>query len=166
MTLEELSRLDYEGARELLFAYTTDIKRHDKDIEALKKDVALWTSRVSLAESRGMAELAAGAREQLGQLEGRLSEIATSRAELERDAARIKEAMPGMKAKQRSIDPDQLQAELSMMTGEALEPEKVKLDRELDALAKAGSSEDPLAALKRRMGLVPEGGQEKPGQGA
>lgn len=166
MTLEELSRLDYSGAMDLLFAYTTDIKRHDKDIEALKKDIALWTSRVSLAESKGMVELAAGARSQVTQLEGKLAEIEASRAELDRDARRIKESLPGIKAKERSIDPDMLQAELSMMTGEALDPEKAKLDRELDALSKAESAADPLEALKRKMGLAQEKSNDKSGQGS
>lgn len=166
MTLEELSRLDYDGAMNLLFAYTTDIKRADKEIEALRKEIALWTSRVSLAEGKGLTELAAGARAQLAQLDAKVAGILASRADMERDAGRIKEALPGIKAKERSIDPDLLQAELSMMTGEALDPEKAKLDRELDALSKADTSADPLAALKRRMGLTPDKNEGKPGQGA
>ncbi|MFZ3110313.1 MAG: hypothetical protein WA234_06450 [Rectinemataceae bacterium] len=170
ITLEELSKLDHGAAMDLLFAYTTDIKRHEKDIEALKKDAALWASRVSLAEARNLPELAAGAKTQLSGLEARLSGIQASKAELERDAARIKEALPGIKAKERSIDPDQLQAELSMMTGEALDPEKARLDRELDTLAKTGADSDPLEALKRKMGLgresVGESGEKKPGNDA
>ncbi|HCO49643.1 MAG TPA: hypothetical protein DIT55_09590, partial [Spirochaetaceae bacterium] len=106
ITLEELSKLDHGAAMDLLFAYTTDIKRHEKDIEALKKDAALWASRVSLAEARNLPELAAGAKTQLSGLEARLSGIQASKAELERDAARIKEVLPGIKAKERSIDPD------------------------------------------------------------
>lgn len=166
MTLEELSRLDYDGAMNLLFAYTTDIKRADKEIDALRKEIALWTSRVSLAEGKGLTELAAGARAQLAQLDAKVADILASRAEMERDTGRIKEALPGIKAKERSIDPDLLQAELSMMTGEALDPEKAKLDRELDALSKTDGSADPLAALKRRMGLEPGKDPDKPGRGA
>ncbi len=152
--LEELSRLDNEGAMRLLFAYTTDIKRYEKDIGALEKDIALWTSRVALAESKGMAALAEGAREQTAQLQAKLGELRSSKSELEGDAARIREALPSIKAKERSIDPDQLQAELSMMTGEALDPGKASLEKELGAL-EASQAEDPLAALKRRMGLGP-----------
>jgi TolA-binding protein len=152
LSLEELSRLDGEGAMQLLFAYTTDIKRYDKDIEALEKEIALWTSRVSLAESKGMAALADGARGQVAQLQARLAELRGSRSELEGDASRIREALPSIKAKRRSIDPDQLQAELSMMTGEALDPGKASLEKELGAL-EAAQAEDPLAALKRKHGL-------------
>jgi chromosome segregation ATPase len=139
---------------ELLFAYTTDLKRHEKDMEALQKEADMWDSRVKLAEGRGLAELAEGARGQAAQIRAKISEIETAKAELERDASRIKEALPSIKARQRSIDPDQLQAELSMMTGEALEPEKAKLERDLDALSKNESADDPLAALKRKMGLL------------
>ncbi|HWP69348.1 MAG TPA: hypothetical protein VN437_08595 [Rectinemataceae bacterium] len=159
MTLEELSRLDYQGAMELLFAYTTDIKRHEKDMESLEKDIGLWNSRVSLAEGKGLTELAEAARAQLTQLKGKYAEIEASKTELSRDAQRIKESLSGIKAKERSIDPDLLQAELSMVTGEALDPDKAKLEKELAALEGAGSgaspTEDALSALKRKMGLAP-----------
>ncbi len=158
MTLEELSRLDYQGAMELLFAYTTDIKRHEKDMESLGKEIKLWESRVSLAEGKGLADLALAAHAQLDQLKGRLAEIGTSRDELARDSQRIKESLAGIKAKERSIDPDLLQAELSMMTGEALDPDKARLERELAALEpggpKASPAENALSMLKRKMGLV------------
>jgi len=186
MTLEELSRLDYQGAMDMLFAYTTDIKRHEKDMDALRKEIGLWSSRVTLAEGKGLAELAGAAKAQLAQLNGKLAEIEASRAELARDAQRIKESLSGIKAKERSIDPDLLQAELSMMTGEALDPGKAKLERELSALeGAAGTSaagatertgatggagapaEDALSALKRKMGLAPgsaQGATDVPGK--
>ena len=166
MTLEELSRIDYKGAMDLLFAYTTDIKRHEKDMEALRKDLALWTSRVSLAEAKGLAELAAGARGQCAQLETRLADIQASRTELQRDADRIREALPGIKSRERSIDPDRLQAELDMLTGEAMDPGRAKLERELDTLSGSAQSADPLDALKRKMGLSSAKDPEKPGEGS
>ena len=79
----------------------------------------------------------------------------------------MKEALPGLKAKERSIDPDLLLAELSMMATGDPDPERAAVERELDALAKPGAAaapavpggegsngtEDALAALKRKMGL-------------
>lgn len=164
MTLEELSRLDAEGAMQLLFAYTTDIKRFVKEIEALEKEIALWDSRAKLAEQKGLADLAAGARARASELRAKLSELEASKAELERDAAKIRDALPGIKARSRSIDPDRLEAELAMMTGEALDPGKAKLERELDALAQ-GSGADSLEALKRKMGLAPAGNPDQADQG-
>jgi chromosome segregation ATPase len=157
MTLAEISKLDFASAQEMLLAYMTDIKTHEKDIETVKRDVALWRSRVALAESKGLAELANGARKQLGESEEKLSQIEASKAELVADAQRIKEAIPGIKAKERSIDPDLLQAQLSMMTGESLDPEKARLDKELSALDAAPKSDSALDELKRKMGLAPDG---------
>lgn len=134
MTLEELSKLDYQGAMDLLFAYSTDIKIQEKELEPLKKEADVWASRVSLAESNARADLAQAARERLGQIQEKIAAFENSIAELRQDVARLKEALPGLKAKERSIDPDQLLAELSMMTGEAMDPGKAQFDREFAAL--------------------------------
>lgn len=154
MTLEELSKLDYQAAMDMLLAYSVDIKRYDKELEGMEKEIALWTSRVALAEGKGLADLATGARVQVASLESKREALKSERRGLEMDAQRLKDALPGLKARQRSIDPDRLQAELSMLTGEALDPGKAKLERELDSLDPAKTqAEDPLAALKKKMGL-------------
>ena len=152
MTLEELSRLDYPGAMDLILAYTTDIKRHDIDIQNLRKNAGVWESKVRLAEAKGLPDLAQEAKKQLARIEEQVAPIEASKAELFADVSRLKEALPGMKAKVRSIDPDRLQAELSMMTGEALDPAKAELDKQLNSLEK-DSGDTALEALKRKMGL-------------
>lgn len=171
MTLEELSKLDYQGAMELMVVYSTDIKMQEKELEPLKKEAELWASRVSLAESKALPDLAQAARERHGQIQEKIAALENSILELKLDVARLKEALPGLKAKERSIDPDQLLAELSMMTGEAMDPEKAKFDREFAALEGSGAGtsapqsepqsspkpsspvDDTLAALKRKLGL-------------
>lgn len=163
MELREIARLDLQGARELLFACTTDLKRHEKDSAALEAERATWVSRVSLAESRGLADLVAGAKARVGEIEARMADIESSATEIRADIARIRDALPGIRAKERSIDPDRLLAELQMMTGEALGG-GAPLDREFEALEKAqpgaGTSngtaapDDPLTALKKKMGLA------------
>ncbi|MCE5255751.1 MAG: hypothetical protein LLF89_02765 [Spirochaetaceae bacterium] len=153
MTLEELSHLDYEGAQKLLMAYATDIKRHEKDIEALDADISLWNSRVRLAADKGMAELSVQAQAQCDSLKAKRDEIAASKVQLDRDMQKISEVLPELKAKRRSIDPDALQAELSMMTGEALEPEKAKAEQEIRGLEQQAGADDALTALKKKMGL-------------
>lgn len=158
ISLEELSKLDEAGAMELLLAYTTDIRRHDKDIEVLEKDRQLWDSRVRLAEGKGMAELAQGAKAQLSRIEASLSGIVAARDELKLDASRIREALPAIKARRRSIDPDLLQAELSMLLGEEQGSSAAKLDEEFKALEGKAEGQDPLDRLKRKMGLGPSSG--------
>ncbi len=162
ISLEELSKLDEAGAMELLLAYTTDIKRHDKDIEALERDRQLWDSRIKLAEGKGLSELAQGARAQLSRIEASLSGITAAREELKLDVSRIREALPSIKARRRSIDPDLLQAELSMLAGGEEEASAAKLEDEFKALEGAAESVDPLEKLKRKMGL---GGPSDPKPG-
>ena len=152
MTLEELSKLDYRSAMDLIYAYTTDVKRHEKDLESLRQEESVWEGRVRLAREKGLADLEAGASERVTQLKEKILSIESSRVELARDLARLKEALPGLKAKERSSDPDMLQAELSLMTGEAMDPGKANLDKELKAL-ETPSGHDALAELKRKMGL-------------
>jgi capsule polysaccharide export protein KpsE/RkpR len=153
ISLEELSKLDEAGAMELLLAYTTDIKRHEKDIEALGKDRQLWDSRVKLAEEKGLTELAQGAKEQLSRIEASISGIAATRDELKVDVSRIREALPTIKARKRSIDPDLLQAELSMILGEDQGVSTAKLEDEFKALEVKAEDQNPLEKLKRKMGL-------------
>ncbi|TXT50900.1 MAG: hypothetical protein FD137_207 [Spirochaetes bacterium] len=156
ISLEEISKLDEPGAIERIYAYATDLKRHQKEIEEMKKALEVWKSRIGLAESKGLLDLAQGAKIQAAQIEAKCADLISAARELELDLEKLKEALPGIKARRRSVDPDALAAELAMMTGEALEPEKAKAERELDALEKKASStgaEDALAALKRKMGL-------------
>lgn len=152
MTLEELSRLDYRSAMDLMYAYTTDVKRHEKDLESLRQEESVWEGRTRLAREKGLADLEAGANERATQIREKIQSIEASRSEFARDLARLKEALPGLKAKERSIDPDMLQAELSMMAGEDLDPGKAKLEKELKVL-ETPSGNDALAELKRKMGL-------------
>lgn len=164
MTLEELSRLDYQGAMELLFACMTDLKRHEKDIDSLKQDLDLWNSRVLLADGKGLADLAAAARNQAGDLAARLAEIERSRAEIAQDISRLREALPRIKAKQRSIDPDLLLAEITLLSGGDADPEKARLERELEALDKgrpAGTAAQ--GSPSAPPGGAPSGGGAAPG---
>jgi hypothetical protein len=85
-----------------------------------------------------------------------MESLGSSKSEFALDISRIREALPRIKSKERSIDPDMLAAELAMMTGEALEPEKANLEKELSAIGTSqahGEAESELAALKRKMGL-------------
>lgn len=152
MTLEELSRLDYDAAQALLIAYATDIKRYEKDLRTLDEQTALWNGRVKLAQEKGLADLAAQAQAQVQSLTEKRNELAASKAQLESDLQRIKEELPELKAKRRSIDPDALQAQLSMLTGEALEPEKAKAEKELKGLEQNSGIDAALEALKKKMG--------------
>lgn len=149
---QEFLSLDLEGAREYLLAYTTTLKQYDKDIEALDQDLALWKGRMGLAEGKGETALAEAAKTRIAELESRRQGLAAERAGIASDVVRIKERLPYLKARERSVDPDRLLAELQMMTGSLLEPGKAAADREIEATEKDAKANDALAELKRKMG--------------
>ena len=150
ISLEELSKLDEAGAMDLLLAYTTDIKRHDKGYRSLGKDRQLWDSRVKLAEER-VLQTRPGSQGPAEPNRSIALGIAAARDELKLDVARIREALPAIKARKRSIDPDLLQAELSMILGEDQGMSAAKLDDEFKALEGKAEGQGPLEKLKRKM---------------
>jgi hypothetical protein len=153
--VRELANLDLEGAKELMIAFATDAKRIEKEVAEARQALALWKSRVTLAESKGMADLVLSAKAQAGIFESRIASLQSERAAMERDAEQIRQALPGIQARSRSIDPDRLLAELQMVTGELLEPEAAKAEQGIRKLELASGAEDALTALKRKMGLAP-----------
>lgn len=156
MDLSELSRLDLDGAKELLFAYTTDLKRHEKDEAALVSELDLWKSRESLAAGKGRPDLAEAARARIAAVEEKLAGLRGAAAEIRADIARLREALPAIRARARSVDPDRLLAELQLLTGELLGDNTASLERDFASLERASAApekEDALAALKKKMGL-------------
>ena len=120
---KEFLGLDLEGAKEYMLAYATSVKQYEKDIALARSEAELWRGRVGLAESKGAAELAAGARAKAAEAEGRTAALEAERAGLAADLARLRERLPYLKARERSVDPDRLLAELQLMTGELLDGE-------------------------------------------
>ncbi len=186
MTPQELSKLDYEGASELLLAYATDAKKYEKEIAALKSQAEEWKSKAALARSRAMPELSEAASQKASELEAKAQELSLELASLRRDIGQLREALPIIKAKQRRVDPDLLLAELSMIVGDlgeekptepglgatgggttagkdasgsapgpAATPEqKPKAPSQAPNNPPAGSVDDALAELKKKMGLL------------
>jgi len=165
----DLSGLDLESAKEYIFAYAVDVKRLDKEIADRGAELERWKGRVALAEGKlsaaadaSMAALAEAARAKVAEEAGKLASLEAERADLRAKIGRMREQLPMIKARERSIDPDRLLAELQLMTGELLGPEgeggrsaaateadfakleaESKADSELEALRRRAASEGP-----------------------
>jgi chromosome segregation ATPase len=117
----DLTGLDLEGAKEYIFAYAVDAKRLDKAIADSAAELERWKGRVALAEGKQPA-LTEAARAKVEEEAGKLASLEAERAELRAKIDRMREQLPMIKARERSIDPDRLLAELQLMTGELLGP--------------------------------------------
>ncbi|MEI6389231.1 MAG: hypothetical protein WCQ50_21710 [Spirochaetota bacterium] len=148
----DLSGLDLAGARSYLVDFATSSKLSRKALTALDEELALWTKRVSLAEDKGMAELAAAARTKLSELEGKRAPLAAELADTEDKVRRIKEKLPLVAASERSIDADRLLAELQLLTGELLGDTSARLETEMAKLESEAAVEAGLSELKKDEG--------------
>jgi phage shock protein A len=147
---EELAGADLESAREYVFAYAVDVKRLDKEIAEGRSQVETWKGRAALAQSKGMADLAQAAEARRAEEEGKLSPLEAERAGLAAKLSRLREQLPMIRARERSVDPDRLLAELQLMTGELLGDAAAATDKAFAELEAGAAVDSALADLKKR----------------
>jgi phage shock protein A len=116
----DLRGLDLQSAKEYVFAFAVEAKRLDKEVAAAESELALWRGRAELASGKGMADLAAAARAKAGEVEGKLASLRAERSDMRSKLEAMRLQLPAIRARERSVDPDRLLAELQLMTGELL----------------------------------------------
>jgi phage shock protein A len=152
--------------KEYLLSLVTTLKLTEKRITETREDMARWENRRVLALARGEADLAAAADQALVPLREKLTALEGEAAAYRREAAQVKEALPALAARERSIDPDLLEQELIILgggiPGDEVQAASERAAEKVDALAREQTAEEALAALKVKMGLRPE---PAPGEG-
>ncbi|MGO8692186.1 MAG: chromosome partitioning protein [Rectinemataceae bacterium] len=168
MDESDFSGFDFAAARKYIAAYSVDIKRYDKAIAAAASESELWSSRAKLAEGKGLGDLAAAAQAKADDAAARLAALQGEREELKLKVARLRQQLPSIRARERSIDPDRLLAELQIMTGELIGDstdrgsEAQGAEREIARLAAEAAADAALAALKKKMDPRDRGSESDP----
>jgi phage shock protein A len=138
-------------AREYITAYLTTLKLTEKKHRELEEELAKWKSRIGLARSRGAEDLALGAEKEAACVESRRDALAQEIRELRSQIEVMRRQLPGLAARERSVDPDLLEQELLMAAG--LTPgseEERQVARSLEDLERSAAADAALAALKQR----------------
>jgi hypothetical protein len=159
----DLSGLDLDAAKEYIFAYAVDAKGLDKTIAEAEAELERWKTRAALAEARlatdpAMAALVQAAGAKVEEAKATIVSLGAERAELRAKIARMREQLPMIKARERSIDPDRLLAELQLMTGELLGDSgtegrsQAATEADFAKLESEAKADADLEALKRRAG--------------
>jgi phage shock protein A len=156
----DLTGLDLASAKEYIFAYAVDVKRLDKELADAQAEQDKWKGRAVLADSKlaaagpagdpSMAALAQAARAKAEEVAGKIASLDAERAELRAKVSRMREQLPMIKARERSIDPDLLLAELQLMTGELLGDAAAATEADFAKLESAAKADSDLEALKRK----------------
>jgi phage shock protein A len=149
---EDLRGMGAADAKEYIFHFITTLKLTEKKHEELAGEREKWLSRVDLARSKGAEELALAAQGEADKLQAEQDALAAEIDGLKAQIKRMGDQLPGLAARERSVDPDLLEQELLIALGETLgeargENGKADLDRQF----KAAEADAALEALKTKM---------------
>jgi len=136
-------------AKEYIHAFITTLKLTEKEINTLEDEAAKWKGRMELARSKGMEDLAAEAEKEAERINVKLSGLREEELSLKERIDAMRRQLPGLAARERSIDPDLLEQELLMALGKT--EEETKTERSFRELEKNNAAESALEALKMKM---------------
>ncbi|GHT84707.1 hypothetical protein FACS1894137_08070 [Spirochaetia bacterium] len=135
-------------AKEYIFHYISTLKLTEKRHGELTGEYEKWIARISLAKSKGAEDLALAA-------QGEADKVRIARDALETEIAGLKDRiqhmrgqLPGLAARERSIDPDLLEQELQMTLGHTPGEEKAA---ELERQFASAEADAALEALKAKL---------------
>jgi phage shock protein A len=145
--------MNVSDAKDYIAQYATTVKLSEKQREEYAAEVARWESRISLARSKGAEELALQAEKEADRARAKQAALDMEIADLKGKIEHMRRQLPGLAARERTVDPDLLEQELLMAAGYLPgEEEKAAVDSSFKALEQNASADDALAALKAKMG--------------
>ena len=114
----DLEGLGPKEAAEYVLAFITTLKQTEKALEAAQEDTNVWTRRVSLAQGKGAAGLAAQAMARLSDAVAKQSTLEAELADLRSKVSVLKEKLTRIRmAGVKLVDADLLLAQLQMAAG-------------------------------------------------
>jgi uncharacterized coiled-coil protein SlyX len=153
---EDLRGMDPGTAKEYVFHFITALKLAEKKLAEQEAACAKWQNRAALARDKAAPDLAAEADAEAERIKTQIRALDAEIAELRGKIEKMRRQLPGLAARERSIDPDLLEQELLIALGRGAGeegpgspggmPQTEKALAEIDAQA-------ALDALKRRMGF-------------
>jgi len=144
-----LAGMSAAAAKEYILGFAAALKLTEKEIRSLEEDAAKWQGRAGLARSRGMSGLAAEAEREAAGTAARLDTLREEARTLKNQIDSMRRQLPGLAARERSVDPDLLEQELLMTLGQS--GEEAKTEKAFRELEKEDAADAALQALKARM---------------
>jgi phage shock protein A len=145
----DLTGMNVTDAKEYIHNYITTLKLTQKEIGVLEEEAVKWKSRVELARSKGAEDILAEAERETERIDNRLAGLGEEVRELKDGIEAMKRQLPGLAARERSVDPDLLEQELLMALGKT--EEDAATEKAFIKLEKENSADAALEALKTKM---------------
>ena len=145
----DLTGMSVTEAKEYLLNLTTTMKLTEKELNALMEETAKWKNRVELARSKGMEDILAEAEKEIEKIGIRMISLGEEILSYKNGVEAIKRQIPGLAARERSVDPDLLEQELLMALNQT--EEEAATEKAFKKLEKENAADAALEALKTKM---------------
>jgi len=136
-------------AKEYIFGLIATLKLTEKNIRSLEEEAAKWKGRVELARSTGKDDLASEAEKGAQEAEEKLAGLREEEVSLRNEIEAIQKKLPGLAARERSVDPDLLEQKLLMALGKM--GEEADTEKAFEILEKEAFADAALQALKEKL---------------
>ncbi|MCL2008569.1 MAG: chromosome partitioning protein [Treponema sp.] len=136
-------------AKEYIHGLITSLKLTEKDISRLEADEKKWRDRAELARNKGEASLSLEAEKEANQVSNRLDKLREEEHSIQAEIKTIRSQLPGIAARERSIDNDLLEQQLLLSLWNS--EEEAMSSRAFQKLEKEKTAEEELNALKAKM---------------
>jgi len=145
----KLDGMSASAAKEYIFSLITTLKLTEKEIHSLEENAAKWKSRVELARSSGKNDLAFEAEKEAERVDKKIAGLCEEKKSLKNQIEEIRRQLPGLAARERSIDADLLEQELLIALGQT--EEEAETERAFKKLEKESNADSALQALKEKL---------------
>jgi len=145
----DLTGMNASDAKEYILNIITTLKLTEKEISVMEDEAAKWKNRVDLARSKGVEDILAEAEREAEKVNSKLTGLREEALSLKSDIAEMRRQLPGLAARERSVDPDLLEQELLMALGQT--EEDAATERAFKKLEKENAADTALEALKSKM---------------
>jgi len=145
----DLTGMSVAEAKEYILSHITTLKLTEKEIGTLEAEAAKWKGRVELARSKGMGDILAEAEREADKVNAKLIGLMEEALSLKSGIADMRRQLPGLAARERSVDPDLLEQELLMALGQT--EEESETEKAFRKLEKENTADAALEELKAKM---------------
>ena len=145
----DLSGMSPSAAKEFIFGFIATIKLTEKEILHVEEEAAKWKNRANLARSIGSEDLLNEAEKQAERANLKLSALREEASELKDKIDIMRRQLPGLAARERSVDADLLEQELLMALGQT--EEEAKTEKAFKNLEKESAADAALKELKDKL---------------